>query len=172
MRHGDIVVGEEYELTSQQVLHGGRLVRVDRGRAKVLAAHDKDFDCQYVAYPSAYRQGQLPGALVTVSGRSILRPWSEVERERADQQQLATESRAAQESMLDEAEQLADQLATLQLRVHRVMVEVDAKRHTLTGEGSVVLDLPLSALRGLAHVLQDLDVKPQPAASALPDLLV
>lgn len=176
MRAADLVIGEEYHITAQQnPSPRGWPHKFNPGRVKLLEIKDGKMRCQYLENPySSWRYYDGEGE-VEVTGRSLLRPWSDVVAEEDERVEWEQASRQAHEQASKEAKQLLSDLAWMKAEITDE-VEVQFDLNDCPTETSVFIEVPLSVLRGLkAHAEkhgQPQPIFPQEESSPLGELLV
>jgi len=186
MKAADLKIGQEYQITAQPNPKGtsgpGRVYvwpqTYDSGPVKLLRKENGRYVCQYLENPyMTYREREGKGE-ITVSGRSLLRPWKEIVDKKEDDRERLGLWRQAQKDRQIEAERLIKDLPWLQASVSRIdSVDVRPidKISDLPGDAVVSIDIPMSVLRGLlVHAEQHgipqeilLEVKDQSALSEL-----
>lgn len=171
----DIVVGQEYQVTAQaNPLGGGYSSRFESGRVKVLSVSDGRFECEYLHNPYSWsiRNRPRPGTPITLSARSLLRPWADQVAEKEEELSLQEEH----DRTVEEADRVASELQTLMPELEIESCEAIRLDHYPDGSPRPVLELrlPLDVLAALQDKLQEhpgLTPKPTARPSSLAELV-
>lgn len=152
----DIIVGEVYQATAQaNPVRGGYPTRFESGPVKVLAASGGRFECQYLGNPYSWsvRNRPLPGTTITLSPRSLIRPWAEQVAEKEEELDLQEEH----DRSIEEANSTAAELVSLMPELEIELCEAIRVDSSPDGSPRPVLELrlPLDVLVALRDKLAE-----------------
>lgn len=174
MRAADLIIGEEYEITAQKPVNKRWPSKYNPGRVKLLREENGRYLCEYLENPYTDWKCHDGEGEITVSSRSILRPWSEAVQAHEEELEAEAEWNRVRGEQAREAASIIEELDCLEGQVRSTRTEALADKPG-PGEGIVTVDLPLPVLRGLkAHIEAHGPVGKiarRPAPTALSELL-
>lgn len=176
MKAADLVFGDEYEITSQPNPSSYWPRKFEPGRVKLIGKHPTlsgYYLCEYLDNPYSTFKSYDGKGQITVSGRSLLRPWEQVVAEEEEQREWQQTFADAQIAASKASRQIVTEMEWLQAEFKGAEPEFDL--NDLHIETSVTLTVPLSVLRGMQQAAEKSGapepIKAQVDTSALSELI-